>query len=62
MAQKADNKAMNNVSREWRNKLINVMAVRVKQNILQTAEAIKTIIWIMRKLQNRGLNKRKGRK
>ena len=24
MAQKADNKAMNNVSREWRNKLINV--------------------------------------
>ena len=38
------------------------MAVRVKQNILQTAEGIKTIIWIMRKLQNRGLNKRKGRR
>ena len=44
MAQKADNKAMNNLNQEERNKLINVNGVRLKQNILQNAVAIKRII------------------
>ena len=44
MAQKAHNKAMNNLNQEERNKLINVNGVRLKQNILQNAVAIKRII------------------
>ena len=45
MAQKADNnKAMNNVSQEERNKQINVNGGRAKTKYVQNAVAIKRII------------------